>query len=41
MTGQDTVLAAAEDAALDLQAVFGAAGRLPFAVLVADAEPGA
>jgi (1->4)-alpha-D-glucan 1-alpha-D-glucosylmutase len=41
MTGQDTALAAGEDAGLDLHAVFGAAGGLPFAVLVADAEPGA
>lgn len=38
MTGEEVALAGEEDAMMDLQALFGGAGSLPFAVLVADAE---
>ncbi|MDB5898339.1 MAG: 4-alpha-glucanotransferase, partial [Ramlibacter sp.] len=41
LTGQDTPVPAEDDSPLDLQAVFAAAGGLPFAVLVADAEASA
>jgi hypothetical protein len=34
-------LSGEEDAAIDVEALFGAGGRLPFVVLVAQAEAGA
>jgi (1->4)-alpha-D-glucan 1-alpha-D-glucosylmutase len=41
LTGEEMALSTDEEAPMDLQALFGAAGGLPFAVLVADAEAGA
>jgi (1->4)-alpha-D-glucan 1-alpha-D-glucosylmutase len=41
LTGEDAVLVNDEEAAMDLQALFGGAGGLPFAVLVAEAEAAA
>jgi (1->4)-alpha-D-glucan 1-alpha-D-glucosylmutase len=38
LTGEETMLSSDEEATVDLQALFGAAGGLPFAVLVAQAE---
>ncbi|HEX7888099.1 MAG TPA: malto-oligosyltrehalose synthase [Ramlibacter sp.] len=38
LTGEETPLSGEEDASMDLQGLFGAAGGLPFAVLVAEAE---
>jgi (1->4)-alpha-D-glucan 1-alpha-D-glucosylmutase len=41
LTGAETTLSTEEEASVDLQALFAAAGGLPFAVLVADAEAAA
>jgi (1->4)-alpha-D-glucan 1-alpha-D-glucosylmutase len=41
MTGETMELSGQEDAAIDLEALFGAGARLPFVVLVAQAEAGA
>jgi (1->4)-alpha-D-glucan 1-alpha-D-glucosylmutase len=41
LTGEETTLPQGEETVMDLQALFGAAGGLPFAVLVADAEAAA
>jgi (1->4)-alpha-D-glucan 1-alpha-D-glucosylmutase len=41
LTGQETTLPQGEETVMDLRALFGAAGGLPFAVLVAEAEAAA
>ena len=41
LTGEETMLSSEEETSMDLQALFAAAGGLPFAVLVADAEAAA
>jgi (1->4)-alpha-D-glucan 1-alpha-D-glucosylmutase len=41
LTGTDHAVAAGDDASLELAAVFAAAGGLPFAILVSEAETAA